>query len=221
MRPEALAVALAIGLATACGKGSPSELPQRTCRRYATSLTINGQGYDCDFGGTGYHCRGPQVAENWTYRSLSDFVLEAQIPNRRRVLRQEGSWYGWWAWMGSGGDTTEYRYDGAGRLKGRTRTSYSSLGGGPQSATELDSIEYTSWDARGRPASGILSAGGESETVVLMYDDAARHMEASNGESVTLDANGNTVREVVVFGFGSPGVREHVVQATAEVCLEP
>jgi YD repeat-containing protein len=106
------------------------------------------------------------------------------------VRSEEGTRDATWAYIGSGGSTTAYGYDGAGRLTRRKRTSYYSLGGQNETA-ELDAVEYRSWDARGRPTAGILSAGGESEPLVLMYDDAARHVEASNGESVTRDADGN------------------------------
>jgi hypothetical protein len=44
-------------------------------------------------------------------------------------------------------------------------------------------------------------------------------MEASNGEAVTRDANGNVVREVIVVGFGPANVFGYIIQSTAEVCL--
>jgi hypothetical protein len=44
-------------------------------------------------------------------------------------------------------------------------------------------------------------------------------MDASNGESTTVDANGNVVREVVVYGLGVPGVIDRAIGTTAEICL--
>jgi len=44
-------------------------------------------------------------------------------------------------------------------------------------------------------------------------------MDASNGESVTVDANGNVVREIVVYGFGEAGGFDRTIQTTAEICL--
>jgi hypothetical protein len=45
-------------------------------------------------------------------------------------------------------------------------------------------------------------------------------MDSSNGESVTVDANGNVVHEVVAFGLGPPsGEVDRQIQTTAEICL--
>jgi hypothetical protein len=111
--------------------------------------------------------------------------------------------------------STEYRYDASSRIVERHRRR-SDIGG----ARDLDVTAYTSWDALGRPISGTVSSSSGSGPITIRYDDAARRMDASNGESVTVDANGNMVREVVVYGLGPPGDGlERQIQTTAETCL--
>jgi hypothetical protein len=103
---------------------------------------------------------------------------------------------------------------GAGRLLERRRQTTNVSG-----VHELDVVIYTSREALGRPSSGTIRAGDRTGPVSIRYDDAARRMEASNGETVTRDTDGNIVREVVVFGFGTPFGVDTLVQRTTEFCL--
>jgi hypothetical protein len=83
----------------------------------------------------------------------------------------------------------------------------------------LDVIEYTAWDALDRPTAGTLRVADRSEPITVRYDDAVRRMEASNGETVTEDADGNVVRETIVIGFGAPSTVDHLIQSTVQFCL--
>ena len=172
--------------------------------------------YGCAFEGASFTClSGTTGKQSWEYGSAADFIREAQIPNRLFVRSRSVS-SGGPMLITTGGSYTEYRYDGSGRLIGRRRTGWA--GYSPQ-RRELDVVEYTSWDALGRPTSGVIHAGGRSEDITIHYNDAARHMEASNGEAVTRDVNGNVVTEVEIVGFAHPLVHESVIQSTAQVCL--
>ena len=149
------------------------------------------------------------------YGSLEDFIREAQIPNKPLVRQREVS---------SGGPmlvtqsrtVTDYRYDASGRLIERRRTLQTGLMTSPR---ELDLVEYSAWDSQGRPTSGTIRVGDNAQPVTIVYDDRARKMEASNGEAVTRDANGNVVSEVIVVAFGPATVFGYIIQSTAEVCL--
>lgn len=160
------------------------------------------------------HCNDASrfVVQDWWYASDVDFVLEAQVPNR--ILVQSRSFSTLGMVVTSSTVSTGYRYDASARLVERHRRR-SDVGG----EHELDVTEYTSWDAVGRPTSGTVSAPSGTGPITIRYEDGARTMAASNGESVTLDANGNVIREVVVFGFGTPGVLDRTIQTTAEICL--
>jgi YD repeat-containing protein len=84
---------------------------------------------------------------------------------------------------------------------------------------DSDRIEYTAWDALGRPTGGTIHFRDETQPVTLTYDDARRRVEASNGEASQLDADGNLVEEVLAEGFGpSYGVVRYVIEATAQAC---
>lgn len=215
----ALATALAAILLTSCGGKTPTEPttePSRICRRYPTAFTENGRSYQCSLNNATLTClSGTTPREAWQYGSREDFIREAQIPNKLLVRQLDVS---------SGGvmlvtqirTVTDYRYDASGRLIERRRTRKTGLS---SSFIELDLIEYSAWDSQDRPTSGTIRAGDNAQPVRISYDDRARQMEASNGEAVTRDANGNVVREVIVVGFGPANVVEHTIQSTAEVCL--
>jgi len=213
---RALATALAAMLLTSCGGKTPTE-PSRFCRRYPTAFTKNGLSYQCALEGNAtLTCRsGTTVQESWLYGSPEDFIREAQIPNKLLVRQRQVS---------SGGGmlvtffqtVTDYRYDASGRLIQRRRTHKPGLS---SSFIEDDLIEYSAWDSQGRPTSGTIHVGDNAQPVTIGYDDRARHMEASNGEAVTRDANGNVVSEVSVAGFGPANVFGYTIQSTAEVCL--
>jgi hypothetical protein len=198
----------------ACG-GSPAQ-PTGVCRRYASAYAANGTAYRCAFapGNALLSCRsGPSLSDDWQYASAADFVDEARVPNRLRVRARRFEALGM---VGTSRTLlTEYRYDDAGRLISRRRTNDYTIG-----SFELDRVEFGSWDSLGRPVSGTMHVGDRSGLFTLAYNDAAREVEASNGESVTLDANGNVVRETLASGFGESGrtAVEYVVQGTAEFC---
>lgn len=211
-----LATALAAVVLTSCGGKMPTE-PSRICRRYPTAFTENGVSYQCGLESSAtLTCRsGTTLRDSWVYGNLEDFVREAQIPNKLLVRQRE---------VDSGGvmlvtqsrTVTDYRYDASGRLIERRRTRRTGLS---SSFIELDLIEYSDWDSQGRPTSGTIHVGDNAQPVRISYDDRARQMEASNGEAVTRDANGNVLREVIVIGFGPANVLGYVIQSTAEVCL--
>ena len=211
----ALAPALAAMLLTSCSK-KPTE-PSRFCRRYPTAFTENGLSYQCGLESTAtLSClSGTTPRESWVYASLEDFVREAQVPNkllvRQRVVSSGGPML-----VTTSRTITDYRYDASGRLIERRRTRRTGLSSG---FIELDLIEYSAWDSQGRPISGTIHVGDNAQPLTIGYDDRARQMEASNGEAVTRDANGNVVREVTVVGFGPANVFEYIIQSTAEACL--
>jgi hypothetical protein len=159
--------------------------------------------------------------EQWTrrYRSWPDFVLEARTPNRRRVLSERYTWQGHWAWMGSGGSETEYRYDVEGQLVARRRTSWGGLGS-DRSRREVDRTDYEAWDHVGRPVAGTYWVDDQAKPVSIWYDDASRTMRSSIGELAVQDQDGNLVREIEIIG-GRPSARDFVIEATAEACFEP
>jgi YD repeat-containing protein len=211
MKPKP-ATALATGLlVVACCRTSHIE-GTKVCRRYATTFSEAGQPYQCTFDVRFLRCTG-SASTVWEYSGPSEFVLEAQVPNRILALTRSVSTGG--PMLISASTTrADYRYDGSGRLLERRRWRNNVTG-----LRELDVVEYTAWDAFGRPTSGTIRAGDRSGAVTLQYDDAARRMEASNREAVIRDADGNIVREVVVIGFGEPSVVDTLIQGTTEFCL--
>jgi YD repeat-containing protein len=205
------AVALVMGLIfVACG-GSHIE-GTKVCRRYATAFTENGRSYECAFDVRFLRCMGGATTM-WGYSGPSDFVFEPQVPNRILALTRSVSTGGPML-IGASTTSTDYRYDGSGRLLERRRWRNNVTG-----LRELDVVEYTAWDSFGRPTSGTIRAGDRIGPVTIRYDDAARHMEASNGEAVTRDADGNIVREVVVIGFGIGTAVDDLIQSATEFCL--
>jgi hypothetical protein len=211
-----LATALAAMLLTSCGGKMPTG-PSRFCRKYATGFTENGLSYQCGLESNAMlTCRsGTTAQQSWLYNSLEDFIREAQVPNKMLVRqRQVTSSVGTLITFSL--TVTDYQYDASGRLIERRRTRRTGLSLG---FIELDRIEYSDWDSQGRPTSGTIHVGDNAQPVRISYDDRARQMEASNGEAVTRDANGNVVREVAVVGFGPANVFGYVIQSTAEVCL--
>jgi hypothetical protein len=202
-------------LLTSCGT-TPTEA-SRFCRRYPTGFTANGLSYQCSLVSTAtLTClSGTTPRESWLYGSLEGFIREAQIPNKLIVRQREVS-SGGPSLVTQSRNVTDYRYDASGRLIERRRTRQVGLS---SSWIELDLVEYSAWDSQGRPTSGTIRVGDNAQPVTIVYDDRARQMEASNGEAVTRDANGNVVREVIVVGFGPPNVVGYTIQSTAEVCL--
>jgi hypothetical protein len=206
-------VAAIVGIA--CGHSSPTERG-RLCRLYPTAMTVDGRSLTC----SANSCTTGRD-ERWTrqYRSWPDFVLEARAPNRRLVLSEGYTWQGHWAWMGSGGSETEYRYDGVGQLAARRRTSWGGIGNG-RPRWEVDRTEYEAWDYVGRPVAGTYWVGDQATPVSIWYDDASRTMRSSIGELAVQDQNGNLVREIEIVG-GRLSTSDYVIEATAEACFEP
>ena len=89
----------------------------------------------------------------------------------------------------------------------------------------VDTITYTGWDTFNRPIAGEVSVPDGDPTVPMptldtmplsiTYDDAARVMQASNGESVQRDKDGNIVKEVE---FGDAPETTYVVTGSATAC---
>jgi len=201
---------------TSCGGKMPTE-PSRVCRRYPTGFTKNGLSYQCSLESTAtLTClSGTTSKESWLYGSREDFIREAQFPNKPLVRQREVSFSGGML-VTFNQTVTDYRYDASGRLIERRRTRRVGLS---FSFVELDLVEYSAWDSQGRPTSGTIRVGDNAQPVTIVYDDRARKMEASNGEAVTRDANGNVVSEVIVVAFGPANVFGYIIQSTAEVCL--
>lgn len=202
--------ALALMGIPSCGKAHVED--PRVCRRWATAYTQDGQRFVCTFDGVHtLMCTGGSTL-TWRYGSAADFVAEAQVPNR--VLALNRSLQTGFTVVSSSTTFTEYRYDTSSRLLERRRSRRDFTG-----LRELDVIEYTAWDRLDRPISGTLRVGDRSQGITIRYNDSVRRMEASNGEAVTRDADGNVVMETVVIGFGAPSVVNYVIQSTAQFCL--
>lgn len=215
MSRRLLGVVGAAILGISCGHSSPTERG-RLCRLYPTAMIVNGRNLTCNADS----CR-LGLNEQWTrrHRSWPDFVLEARTPNRRRVLSEGYTWHGHWAWMGSGGSETEYRYDVEDQLVARRRTSWGGLGS-DRSRREVDRTDYEAWDYVGRPVAGTYWVGDKATPVSIWYDDANRTMRSSIGELAVQDQDGNLIREIEIIG-GRPSARELAIEATAEACFQP
>jgi hypothetical protein len=212
VRPRAALFACLV-VFPACG-GSSNIEGTKVCRRYPTAFVESGRPYTCTFDVRILRCNDASrfVVQDWVYASAADFVLEARVPNGIRAESRSFSTLG--MVVTSSVVATEYRHDASTRLVQRRRRRSDVTG-----ARELDVTDYTSWDALGRPIAGTVSGPNGAGPITIRYDDAARRMDASNGESTTVDANGNAVREVVVYGLGAPGVIDRAIGTTAEVCF--
>ena len=188
------------------------------CRRYMTSMSENGVAFTCAFDSASATLRcsnGALLERTWEYAGVEEFISEASVPNRIRARERISSG----GTLGSFARTvTEYRYDAQGRLLERIRIGESSLG-----SQALDTARYTAWDGLGRPTEGTLSVVGGTENLTLHYDDSVFRAEVSNGESTVLDANGNPLSEVLVFGAGSSESRferNYQILALSEICRD-
>jgi hypothetical protein len=181
-----------------------------------TSMSENGTAFTCAFeeGIATLRCSsGAFLERTWEYADVEDFISEASAPNRILAQRRTSSGGA----LGSFAVTeTEYRYDAQGRLLERIRT-----GEGPAGSQPLDTVRYTEWDGVGRPSAGTLTGPGGSESLTLLYDDAALRVEVSNGESARQDPNRNPLSEVFVFGTGSSQARferTYQILNVSEIC---
>ena len=103
--------------------------------------------------------------------------------------------------------TQNYSYDGSGRLVERARP------GGEQ-------VRFTSWDSRGRPTGGTITHGsGVTEAITISYADSTRTALWSNGEEHVFDADGNPVRETLVYG-SFVSTRTYMIFESAKVCRD-
>ena len=210
MKRRGAAVAASLALLTSCGRSEVEGT--KVCRRYPTALTQGGQPYQCTFDVRFLRCTGSATTV-WEYSGPEAFVLEPQVPSRILAVARSVS-AGGPLLVSSSHTQTDYRYDSSGRLVERRRRITVVTG-----TIELDVLEYTAWDSFGRPSAATLRAEDRTAPVSIRYDDAARRMEASNGEAVTRDSDGNIVREVFVFGFGAPFAVDTIIQSTSELCL--
>src|SRR4029079_778576 len=165
----------------------------KVCRRYPTAFTESGRPYTCAFdGGHVLRCDDSShfVTQEWMYASAADFVLEPQVTNR--LLLESRSFITNGMVNTSSATTTDYTYDASRRVVERRRRRSDFAG-----TRFLETVTYTAWDALGHPIAGNLRADDAIGPITIRYDDSSRRMEASNGESVTRDTNGNVVREDV------------------------
>jgi hypothetical protein len=214
---SAVFVASSILPLSGCGGAGPTE-PSRSCRRYATGVIVNSAPGTCSLDATMYRCNIGGSLREWSYRNLSDFILESNTPNRVLAAGRQtsggtllGSTYSW---------TTTYTYDARGRLSGRGRQRSNAFG-----SWLVDTITYTGWDPFNRPIVGELSVPDVDPTVPMptlntmplsiTYDDAARVMQTSNGEFVQRDQDGNIVKEVE---FSDDPETDYVVTGSATAC---
>lgn len=241
--------AAAVSALMACGGGngssptSPSApgvlLPGPQCRNYATHYTrsVTGVGNgttsvanaDCSLAGPTYTCT--EVEQLYcgtftnsiarTYRGISDFVDEAAVVGRTRVLRTEQSVRyspscgpSWLSWTG----TWTLSYDSQGRLTGWVARGEVSGG----------TVVYTSWDSLGRPAGGTFTwsppgAGCGSVQLAIVYDDAGRTTtETWRGGCVRTqtseyDADGNLLKLTTNDPSGTSTL-VNTITATTRVC---
>lgn len=214
-RPPLVVVGAAI-LGISCGHSSPTERG-RLCRLYPTAMVVDGSPRDCRLEGATLECEAGSSHWRWKYGSTWDFVLEARAPNRILAKSRSYSWVGTFANQGSGGHVTDYQYDVGSRVVGRRREARWSLS--PEKH-EYDRTEYDEWDQIGRPVAGTYWVGDQATPVSIWYDDARRTMRSSIGELAVQDPAGNLVREIEIIG-GQPWARDYVIEATAEVCIEP
>lgn len=200
-------------LASGCGADKLLQPSRASCRRFPVELTENGTRYTCELAAGSLTCRvGTSSTRTAVYPSLSAFVTEPRVPHRLQRLSFETASYG--MLVSSATTTWSYRYDGQGRLLERVRTGWNGvLGGFP-----YDTTTFSQWDTLGRPTLGRLVRETSELLVTITYDDASRTMSWSNGESATLDPDGNVVHESWIFGSAT-FEREYVILRTQEACL--
>jgi hypothetical protein len=210
----------AIGLARVAGQVPPAP----SCRTYsademrtlsgASSGTIN---QTCHFDAATYErlctIRSRTSASSFTlnltdtYTSVADFVDEIRvIPPIARIQRQTRRFTNGPA---ANADVT-YEYDSA-RRQTRLSTAVN---------RNLSVMTYNSWDAMGRPTSGVSSSRASTVSLKYTYDDAARTMTITGPAGVevdTYDGGGNMIHETSTDGGGKTEVAVQIVK-TEMVC---
>jgi hypothetical protein len=189
--------------------------PTSACRKWPLRYSSGGATFTCDPSPALPSCSGFPVnlRVTWSYRSQSDFVHEADVPNRVLALDKTTQGCGTFVTSGCSTSTVKYEYDSEARVVRRERSWSQSLGAGGT----LDVATFTAWDRRGRPTQGRIEASGDSSPLTVAYDDARRTAQASNGELVEQDPYGNVIREVRLQN-GSPVEVLYAIESFQDVC---
>ena len=189
--------------------------PESTCRKWPLRYSSAGATFTCDPSPALPRCSAFPINRRvtWSYRSQSDFVHEADVPNRVLALERSTQGCGTFVTSGCSTDAVKYDYDAQGRVVRRERSWSQSLGAGGT----LEVATYTAWDRRGRPTQGRIEANGASEPLSIVYDDARRSAQASNGEVVEQDPYGNVIREVRLQD-GTPVETLYSIESFQDVC---
>jgi hypothetical protein len=189
--------------------------PGGACRAYPTSLTENEVQFSCTFDSAVWSCNSSSTigySRSSSYRSAAEFVDEARIPNRVRRTEWRSAYTG--GLLGSAAATlVRYTYDDRGRLSARD----ASGGNDFASSVPLQDAVFDSWDSQGRPLAARIAGCGSDERVTIRYDDGRRTVTWSNGESHTVDVNGNPVEDTFVW-CAFVQERSYVVLASGRVC---
>jgi YD repeat-containing protein len=185
------------------------------CRKYPTSYSSGGNNYTCSWnsGSLQFVCVGGGNTVTYKYPSLEKFVEEIKVYARIFMTSITS--------VGSSNSTTTMTYDNSGRL-----TTWVTVTG----ATTL-TYSYTSYDAAGRPQSGLynISSGGftcTNATITRTYNDAVRTMNESisggvgalcSASSVTSTYDKETGVDIVVVATPG-GTTTKTINSTAQVC---
>jgi hypothetical protein len=213
MRRRLVVLALLVIATPDCSDGPTA--PSRACRKWPLRYSSGGATFTCDPSPTLPRCSAFPVnlEVTWSYRSQSDFVHEADVPNRVLALEKASQGCGTFVTTGCSTNLVKYEYDAQGRVVRRERSWSHSLGAGGT----LDVATFTAWDRRGRPTQGRIEANGEASPLSIVYDDARRTAQASNGELVEQDPYGNVIREVRLQD-GSPVETLYSIESFQDVC---
>ena len=215
-----LTLALALTTLAGCSHDGPTA-PSRACRKWPLRYTTGGMAFNCKASVPTPSCSAfpTSLDITWTYRSQSDFVHEADVPNR--ILAQSQTTQGCGTFVTTGCNTSfvKFDHDAQGRVVRRERSSRHSFGGGGGISIVADVVTYTAWDGNGRPTQGQFERDGQTVPLTITYDDVRRIAQASNGDLVEQDAWGNVIREVVVQN-GSSIETLYEIEAFQDVCEE-
>jgi hypothetical protein len=220
MRKLALTLALASNALAGCSNGGPAT-PSRPCRKWTLRYSTGGVPFACVASPTAPSCSAVPIDYNltitWSYRSQSDFVHEADVPNRILALSRITLGCGTFVTEGCNTSLVKFAYDAQSRLVRRERSSSHNFGAGEISGGAFDVVTYTAWDRHGRPTQGQLQKDGQTAPLTVIYDDIRRRAQASNGELVEQDTHGNVIREVEIRA-GSSYETLYTIEALQDVC---
>jgi hypothetical protein len=228
-----------LAFTAACGRGNPPTVagpdpqpsaPPPVCRSYATafdrttfvgSIGSTASAGTCTFdrASSTLMCEekidgsNPRtITRTSTYASTADFVEEAMVVGRVRVLRE---------FTVTGPDssgTNTFTYDGQKRLTG-----VESL----QNGAPFSSTIYTAWDAQGRAVATSSPTNRACTLGTMTYDDVARTVTSSDDPScsvrsslvVRYDAAGNLVELVSTYRGTTSYSTTDIITGTGDVCL--